>query len=485
MCEKRLANRTCFLADFTVPFQNSSLFLVLICFIIFTVKHSPCQESGNTVYRADSEIKRLTYSGEHWVGYPAISDDGKMITFLEEIRDTSTVTGEIHTKKIVKAISSDGTDQRILFTDSTVHAPAPHQDSYLFIGTKPPRISGNGQKVIFTISLSAPADRKDHLLAMVNIDGSGFRTIAFKNEALSSVDWKNNKFESDAWERVANYDISDDGNLIACVLKGHFGPVGYGNPSGILVVNSDGSDQRTLLTPHFENDQWAWNEFPRKPLTGGGWAFAMSGDGKRLLFGAQASEETSDYDLYTMDVDGMNPRRITSFRDRLFSFADISDDGNRIVFFYSGKRGDGIGTYVMNSDGTGLRRLTSHIVNRIDYDDTADFGDKVYFKAPSGGVVMEVDQEYETLLFDRSTPGYVRSGVEMDFPSYPSFWAPDFVSRDGHTVLLSGVPKGKDLLEVYVLTTGDLKKTILICPYCGNKMDPSWKYCPYDGTKLE
>ncbi|UCE18419.1 MAG: hypothetical protein JSV84_16435 [Gemmatimonadota bacterium] len=477
--------RSLFSKCFRIPYRIVALVLVVNGFQYFIAEGSLAQEQHNRLYRADSEIQRVTYSGNHWVGYPSLSDDGNVIVFQEEVRDTSMVTGEPRVKRIIKAITADGKNQQVLFTDSTVHAPVPYEDSFLLVGTKPPLVSGDGGTVIFALSLSSPADMKDHVMAVVKTDASEFQTITFTNEMLSSRNWNRENFESDSWARVANYAISDDGSLIACVVKGHFGPVAYGSLSGIVVVRSDGSEQRTLLAPRFENDRWTWNEFPRRPLTGGGWAFALTGAGETILFGAQSSDERTDYDLYTMKIDGSKPKRVTTVQDRLFSFADISADGERITFFYSGKKGEGIGTYVMNSDGTGLHRLTSHVVDRLDYDDVTDSGDKVYFKSVNGGFVFDINQSHEVLIFDRSTPGYVRSGVDMDFPSYPSFWAPDFVSRDGHTVVLVGVPVGKDLAELFVLTVGKLKKTLLICPSCGNRMDPSWKYCPYDGTKLE
>ena len=73
----------------------------------------------------------------------------------------------------------------------------------------------------------------------------------------------------------------------------------------------------------------------------------------------------------------------------------------------------------------------------------------------------------------------------MDFPAYPSFWAPALASDDGRTVLLSGVPTGKDLAELYLLRISDVKRALLYCPLCKEKMDPSWRFCPYDGTSLE
>jgi Tol biopolymer transport system component len=466
-----------------LPFFLS--FVILLSCIVFGSGGTSAQDDGLKVYRADSRLTRLTYSGSNWVGFPSLSDDGNMVVFMEEVRDTTTIVGKTHVRRMIKSIRSDGSEPRVVFADSTIHAPSPFERTFLVVGTKPPLISGDGRKVIFSLSLTEPGDMTDHYLGVINSDGTEFKAIELRNEDLASMDWKKENFHRDTWGRIANYAISDDGRLIACVVKGHFGPVSYGTPSGILVIDADGSNQRTLLGPHFKESHWSWDGFPRNPLTGGGWAFALSGDGETLLFGAQSSEEKADYDLYRMNVDTPRAQRVTSFRDRLFSFADISDNGDRVTFFYSGKKGDGVGTYTMNSDGTALRRVGSETVSRVDYDDVTGSGKTIVFQAPSGAYAIDVDQNHESLLFSRSTPGYVRSGVEMGFPAYPSFWAPNFMSRDGSTLLLTGVPVGKDAAELYVLRIKDLKEIFLVCPRCDRRMDPSWTFCPYDGTKLE
>lgn len=466
-----------------IPF--ALVVVILVSFVVLMTAGVSAQEDGVPVYRADSRITRLTFSGSNWVGYPSLSDDGRMVAFMEEIRDTSSIMGVTRIKRMIKVIPSDGSPAQVLFTDSTLHAPAPYEDSFFLVGTKPPLISGNGQKVVFALSLTEPADMKDHYVGVVSTDGTGFTAFELRNESLSAVDWEKERFKSDAWERVAVYAISDDGHRIACVVKGHFGPVAYGNPSGIIVVGADGSEQRTLMAPGFENDQWTWDGFPRKPLTGGGWAFALSGSGETLLYGAQSSENQSDYDLYVMNVPAARSKQVTSFHDRLFSFADISDTGERITFFYSGKKGEGIGTYVVDAEGTGLQRLTSVLGSRVDYDDVTGTGNTIVYKASGGAFAIDGVHRGETLLFSRGTPGYVRSEIEMDLPSYPSFWAPNLISTDGKTVLLTGVPVGKDVAELYILTVKDLKKALLICPRCRKNMDPSWTFCPYDGTKLE
>ncbi|MBW1803116.1 MAG: hypothetical protein JRJ85_20580 [Deltaproteobacteria bacterium] len=441
---------------------------------------------GMSVYRADSEITRLTYSGSNWIGYPSVSDDGHLITFLEQVRDTSFVPGKTYVRRMIKIIRSDGSDARLLFADSTVHGPAPYDDAFFMVGTKPPLISGNGEKVIFSLSLSQPAGMVDRYLGVVNGDGTGFRAMEFQNEALASVEWKDEGFTSDAWARVANYAMSDDGHRIACVVKGHAGPVSKGNPGGIILFGADESTYRTLLAPTLADGRWTWTGFPRNPLTGGGWAFALSGDGQYILFGAQSSEEKTDYDLYRIEINSEIVSRVTAFHDRLFSFADISDDGNIVTFYYAGKKLMGAGTYRVTAAGGNAQFVVAPPgEGRIDYDDATGTGEMMFYNTPRGAFSIDFKQDHNTLLFGPGTRGHVRSGIEMDFPSYPSFWASTFVSDDGQTVLLTGVPVGKDLVELYVLRVSDTKKVRLYCPRCKQKMELLWQYCPYDGASLE
>jgi Tol biopolymer transport system component len=181
-------------------------------------------------------------------------------------------------------------------------------------------------------------------LAVVNIDGTNFRVISFPIKTLEGKNLKSLEFTSGDWERLSNYAVSSDGKRIACVLKGHLGPRRYGNPGGIVLLDASTQKQRTILAPDFERDEWEWPSFPRRPLIGGGWAFALSGNGQKIVFGAQSSAEKTDYDLYVVNWDGEVIRKITDFHDRWFSLADISHDGEKIVFFYNGRKKQGIGT---------------------------------------------------------------------------------------------------------------------------------------------
>lgn len=118
-----------------------------------------------------------------------------------------------------------------------------------------------------------------------------------------------------------------------------------GHP-GIYVVNPDGSDLQILLP-------------------GAGWEPTWSPDRSKILFastlhgGGQADEE-----VYVMDADGSNIRRLTNTPgDSTSSWAaDWSPDGEKIVFTsnrYGSTLGwDGYDLYVMNADGSNVQRLT-------------------------------------------------------------------------------------------------------------------------------
>ena len=113
------------------------------------------------------EIKRLTFSKNDTVMYPSMDNEGKWVVFRQETIGSS---GE----KIasIRAVKVDDLSTKVLFVDNKVKAPPPFEDQFLFCGTKPPSISGNGRKVVFSMSLGKPLFLDDHYLGVVNIDGS-------------------------------------------------------------------------------------------------------------------------------------------------------------------------------------------------------------------------------------------------------------------------------------------------------------------------
>lgn len=80
---------------------------------------------------------------------------------------------------------------------------------------------------------------------------------------------------------------------------------------------------------------------------------AQGGVDQSILF---YSTRMGGQDIFTMNVDGSNHRRLTT--DRVSFAATWSPDGSRIAFY--GARDGNFEVYLMNSDGSGLQRMTNH-----------------------------------------------------------------------------------------------------------------------------
>jgi Tol biopolymer transport system component len=413
----------------------------IVSFFLISISPLNAKDSSNP-----GEIKRLTYSDNNVVHYPCLSDDGRWMLYTIEIKN------EEETIKAVRIMNVGDGKERELFRDGEKKAPAPFEDISLLVGSKPPVLSGNGRVAVFSISLGTPANILDHYLAVVNADGTNFRIIPFSIKALEGKNLKPLEFTGGDWERVSNYAVSSDGKRIACVLKGHLGPRRYGNPGGIVLLDASTQKQRTILAPDFDGNGWEWPSFPCRPLIGGGWAFALSGNGQKIVFGAQSSADKIDYDLYVVNWVGEEIRKITDFHDRWFSLADISHDGEKIVFFYNGRKKQGIGTYSVNGEGKGLKYIKSGLAPRVELFDMSGDGQYILFKHIYKGMILNLNTGLEMVAFGESTPGYAKGLTPMDFPRIPAFWSPKIISLKGDRVLLVGPPQGKETPEIYMLS---------------------------------
>jgi len=411
---------------------------VLICLTVSSVSFTHSQERG--------QIKRLTHSGNHTPTYPCLSEDGQRMIYVLEKKNGDEITKSIKIMNLESGIEAE------LFRDKQLKALDPFPNVSLLVGSKPPVLSGNGQVAIFSISLDQPSNILDHYLGVINTDGTNMRIVSFPIEALQDKDIQSLDFKSDKWERITNYDLSWDGNRIACAVKGHLGPISYGNASAVILLDTLRLEQKTLLGPDFRDEQWEWSSPPLRPLLGGGWAFGIDGSGSKVLFGAQSTEEETAYDLYIYEWETNKQKRLTDFRDRWFSLAEISQEGDQVIFFYTGKKKQGIGTYVVRTDGSGLKQLKSRFVSSIEFSDLSGNGRYILYKNIYKGMVFDLETGKERDVFDENTPGYIRGLIPMDFPRYPAFWAPRFMSQDGEKILLVGPPLGKDTPEIYLLS---------------------------------
>ena len=113
-----------------------------------------------------------------------------------------------------------------------------------------------------------------------------------------------------------------------------------GITSEIYVMDADGGNQRRL-TENRQND----------------WYPSWSPDGKRIAFAADRKGDFENFEIYVMDADGGNPQNLTNNRSG-DSSPSWSPDGKQIVF--SSWRDGNSEIYVMDADGGNPQNLTNN-----------------------------------------------------------------------------------------------------------------------------
>ena len=126
---------------------------------------------------------------------------------------------------------------------------------------------------------------------------------------------------------------------------------------------------------------------------------------------AFSSNREGDYEIYVMDINGKNQRRLTNSRHGDYS-PSWSPDGKRIVF--SSKRDGGVTSeiYVMDADGSSPQRLTNNGHNDYSPSWSPD-GERIAFVSVHEIYVMDADGGNEKRLSQDDQKGYSPS------------WSPD------------------------------------------------------------
>jgi Tol biopolymer transport system component len=87
---------------------------------------------------------------------------------------------------------------------------------------------------------------------------------------------------------------------------------------------------------------------------------SFSSDGKQIVFCSNRSGP-ENLELYIMDADGKNVRKLTNAPRCYNGGPFFSPDGKRVIFRSDRKKKDHLQLYVINSDGTGERALTDDL----------------------------------------------------------------------------------------------------------------------------
>ena len=195
---------------------------------------------------------------------------------------------------------------------------------------------------------------------------------------------------------------------------GHVHPIRGWPTSEIYVMDADGKNQRRL-TNNPASDH--------SPL----WSF----DGKRIAFVSDRDGHVHPIrgwptsEIYVMDADGGNQQNVTNdpHDDRHPSW---SPDGKHIIFETDrdNDRGHNIEIYVMDVDGTNQRKLTNNLTEDR-YPAWSPDGERIAFSARrEGHVVHNLDITYEIYVMDADGGNEQRLTENRHNDMYSS-WSPN------------------------------------------------------------
>jgi Tol biopolymer transport system component len=350
---------------------------------------------------------------------PAITREGR-VAFSARINDRWQIV----------SISSDGGDQRPE-SDMKNQYWAPDFDSksqrMVCYGTAPLEDAPQAPTIDGTAPFLVWEQREEkklpgHTLKLFASRGAPFPSVSpsatewvsgFQVLAISDIDGKNMRVihqskEGPSWS--PNW--SKDGQWIVFNMGIHFG--GPGASAHIWKIRPDGSGAVNLTAGSKGN-----NAFP-----------AFSPDGRQIVF---RSGRDGNHEIYLMDADGKNPRRLTD-NPATDTMPTFSPNGNQIAF--SSNRENGYQIYTMDIDPEGGVGQACRVTNTpglnmhpryspdgewlIITSDRGGFNDE----SPLMQEVMFLPQPYGELYALRLKDGYIQRLTHNKWEDGLGTWAP-------------------------------------------------------------